>query len=200
MKTAQSKAIHDKFVLERRLKNRLSWFYWIPGLSLVNMILVIAGLKFRFIFGLGITEFINLVFLDLAKSLGFPFFVLVILLNILIFSVYGGLAVFGSKKNRTVILSGIIFYSFDILFLVFLADWLGILFHIFVLSFLINGYETINKIKALEKNGQIIITDEYDEKVSFSSPTFDNEFLRAASALVILLIAVITTYFLTGGR
>ena len=34
------------------------WFYWIVGLSIVNSLLAMGGAPIRFVFGLGLTQFV----------------------------------------------------------------------------------------------------------------------------------------------
>lgn len=48
--------------LENQMKGGLIWFYWIAGLSFINLIIFILGSNINFADELGITQVINVIF------------------------------------------------------------------------------------------------------------------------------------------
>jgi hypothetical protein len=47
----------ERRTLERQRRNGGQWFYWIAALSLINAALAFAGQEWRFILGLGVTQY-----------------------------------------------------------------------------------------------------------------------------------------------
>ena len=51
--------IEQKVRWEHALKGAAAWFLWVAGLSLINSVLHLSGLRFQFIFGLGIAQLVD---------------------------------------------------------------------------------------------------------------------------------------------
>lgn len=118
-----------------------NWFYWIAGLSVVNIVALIANLNFHFLAGLGLSEVVGAVatiFVQEGVSpllLAFP-----LILDILLVA---GLALVGYYSRRFVLpvfLIGIIVYILDGLLVLALGDMFMAGFHVFALIYLIRGY------------------------------------------------------------
>ena len=45
-----------------------NWFYWIAGLSLVNTILLYTGSEWVFVVGLGVTQLIDGIAIEIARA------------------------------------------------------------------------------------------------------------------------------------
>ena len=56
---AATATLMEKLRVEQVLKGSAGWFLWVAGLSAVNSILHLSGVKFQFIFGLGIAQLVD---------------------------------------------------------------------------------------------------------------------------------------------
>jgi hypothetical protein len=110
--------------LEQRLRSGASWFYWIAGLSIINMIVLHTGGDWSFIIGLGIAFLIGAA----SEIIG--------VLNSIIFSILvsGLFAVFGYAANKGKLwgfIVGLTIYALDTLIYLLVQDWASVGFHIF---------------------------------------------------------------------
>ncbi len=118
----------EKIKLEKGVKSGASWFFWIVGLSLINTIIIIIGGDWRFLIGLGLTEFAAGVAYGLGMSAIGP-----IIAFIIIGGIFGTLGYFALKRYTWAFVVGMVLYFLDGLIFLLVADWLSIAFHIFVL-------------------------------------------------------------------
>jgi hypothetical protein len=128
-----------------RLKNDflggISWFYWIGGLSLVNLgFLTLADRKF--IVGLGLTEVFYAFAMEAAQ--GMPWMAAAVLVSAL----FIGLGYMGRKGKKAYILGGLGFYILDAGILIMADDFLSLLFHAYAGFMIFRGYRALGKILA----------------------------------------------------
>lgn len=121
--------------------NGVGWFYWIGGLSLVNIGAGFVGRKF--IFGLGITEFIDAV-AQAGETTSLP----LLALSAVISLGFLGLGYMGRKGKQGYILAGLIIYAVDAIVLLTMEDWLSVAFHGFAGYSIFKGYQALKKILA----------------------------------------------------
>lgn len=117
------------------LKSGASWFYWIAALSLVNSVAAFAGVAWRFILGLGVTQFID----ALGAQLHGPTALITLGLNVLVTGIFVLFGFFAAKGHLWAFILGIICFLLDGLIFLLAQDWLGVGFHAFILFFLIRG-------------------------------------------------------------
>jgi hypothetical protein len=114
--------------LELRLARSANWFYWVAGLSLVNVFA--ARGNFEFMLGSGAVE--------VAPQFGQNVAIVVDVL------VIGGFALFGylaSKRHTWVFVVGMLVYAADGGLYVIAQDYLPAIFHAFVLYVLFLGLQ-----------------------------------------------------------
>ncbi len=161
----QFKKAQQFVALESSFKNGISWLYWIAGLSLVNMIVFIAGGGLSFLAGLGITElftgFVYGFYLSLGnvaqgtpllEALGVGGVVIISIFSIaaaLLFVIIG--LVSKKKRSPTVMIFGIVLYALDTILVLLAGALLYFLFHLFALYGLWQGYVALKKLRALSQ-------------------------------------------------
>jgi len=193
-----TRLLEAKLRLESRAKNGASWFYWIAGLSILNSIILIAGGSFTFIFGLAFTQVID-VFAALIESdlginspgiitfLGFG-------LDLAVAGVFAAIGYLARKRNRGIYILGGVLYAGDALVSLLFRDWLGVLFHLFVLHGLWGGMKAMRALAPVEAGAATIET----LRPAMTNPEEQRRsgrriaFLVAAIVLVCLLGYVIT--------
>ncbi len=156
MEGGQSSIVaEEQLKLERTFKQGVSWFYWIAGLSIVNSLIVVLGLNWNFLIGLGWTQVIDAIALLIGDAInpGQDLFILKLFalgIDIVIaasFVLIGYLAF--KKRNRPIYLIGIGLYVLDaILFLVF-GGWANLIFHLIALWGLFSGFRALSKLGTL---------------------------------------------------
>jgi hypothetical protein len=133
----------ERTTLERQRRNGGQWFYWIAALSLINAALAFAGQEWRFILGLGVTQFVH----EMAKSgsagtkAG-----LVGVAVIVVFAVIGQRAVLG---HGWAFVLGMTLFALDGALFVLIQDWAGVGFHAFALVMIGRGYMAARRLSPL---------------------------------------------------
>jgi hypothetical protein len=135
--------------LQRLMKSGAYNFYWIAGLSLANSIYFLFITRSVFVVGLGITQFLDTIFHNLALS--FPDSrELILWIGLLpdlficcVFVLCGYLAV---KRHRWAFIAGMILYGLDAVLTLVSGDVIGFGFHLFFLWFLFTGLQALDKL------------------------------------------------------
>lgn len=112
--------------LEQRLARSANWFYWIAGLSLVNVFA--ASTNYQFVLGSGAVE--------AAPAFGMTAAIAIDACVIGGFAVLGYLA---ARRHTWAFVLGMVLYALDGLIFLFAQDWLAAAFHAFVLYVLFLG-------------------------------------------------------------
>ncbi len=127
--------------LVRQHRNGSGWFFWIAGLSLVNIIMAIINGSWGFVFGLGTAEIIYYVAQELSYQLGSFVLTAGIALSLLLMGIFVALG-FGSRKGKNLcFILGFILYALDAILLVVLGDYMGALFHLYPLYCIFKGLQ-----------------------------------------------------------
>lgn len=128
-------------MLEQRRRSGARWFYWVAGLSLVNSLASLAGQKWRFVLGLGITQLAD----ALAAHSGRGFEVVAVLDAVIVasFVLLGRFALQGRAWAFGV---GAAIYAVDGLIFLGLRDWVGVAFHVFVLVMAVRGLDAARRL------------------------------------------------------
>ena len=128
-------------VLERNRRSGARWFYWVAGLSLVNSLAALGGQHWRFILGLGITQFADALAARSGHGLG-----IVALVDA---ALVGGFVVLGRCAQRGQVWAfgvGAAFYALDGLIFLAARDWVGVAFHVFVLVMTVRGLDAARRL------------------------------------------------------
>ncbi len=136
--------------LARRASSGATNFYWIAALSVINSIVSVFGGGMYFVVGLAISLLVDGFFLGMAEA--FPDAKLIAqLIGLVISAVLSALfAMFGYfaiKGKRWAFLTGITLYAFDTLLMLVFREWMGVLFHLFFLWGLFNGFRALNQLQ-----------------------------------------------------
>jgi hypothetical protein len=142
-------------LLERRVRSGARWFFWIAGLSLVNIFT--AGGGAFLVGGLAITVFVN-GFTSQLGSAGQGAGVAISVGIALLFAMFG---FFAWKLHGWAFIAGMILYSLDALMLVVpavlaghLPDlWLMAAFHLLILAWIFRGWRANSQLKAASPGG-----------------------------------------------
>ena len=129
--------------LERQRRNGGHWFYWVAGLSLANSALALAGQRWHFIIGLGITQVADA--LIAQASSGWMAAAALDLMLIGGFVLLGRCALGGQLWAFTV---GIALYALDGVIFLIARDWVGVGFHAFVLMMAVRGFQAGRRLSA----------------------------------------------------
>lgn len=119
----------QKLRVENALKGPASWFVTVAALSVVNSVLSMGGASIHFIFGLGITEFVD----ALAHQVGSAGYVLDLIINGVIAGVFVLIWKFARKGQGWAWYGGIALYALDGLLLLAFKDLLSVAFHAWAL-------------------------------------------------------------------
>ena len=125
----------------------ISWFYWIGGLSLVNIAFGVLADR-KFIVGLGITEvFDALAFGGAAVSYAW------VAASVLVSGLFIWLGFLGRKGKQGAILGGLVFYVLDGVLMAVSEDFLSLLFHAYAAFMIFKGFKALKQIVAAAGQG-----------------------------------------------
>lgn len=132
--------------LEKKVTSGARWLYWVAGLSGVNILLTHLEATWRFAIGLGVTELVYAVGMQLGSiGTAVGMFLTIIALGFLVF-----LGFFAAKQHSWAFILGIIALTLDTLLLIALTGTellVGIVFHVVAIVFLCLGYGALRKLK-----------------------------------------------------
>jgi hypothetical protein len=133
-------------------KGGANWFYWIAGLSIVNSVISLLQGGLGFIFGLGITQFVDAVGAAIVEERGDGAgLIRIIALGVSVFFA-GFFVLFGWLANQGMgwaFLIGMVLYALDGLLYLLVQDWLSLGFHGFALYCMFNGYTALRRLRIL---------------------------------------------------
>lgn len=118
-----------------------SWFLWLAGLSMVNSVLALSGAGLQFIFGLGLTQFVD----GMAHQAGSTGVFLDLVINGFIAGIFVLFWYFGKQGHKWAFIVGMSLYLIDGLLLLLVHAFLDAAFHLWVLYRLYQGYTTLSR-------------------------------------------------------
>jgi len=143
---ATANLIEQKLRAERVVKAGASWFLMVGALSLVNSVLSMSGAGIRFIFGLGIAEFVD-AFAKQAGQVG-------VVPNLIINACFAGVFVlfwnFAKKGEQWAFIVGMVLYAADALAVLAFKDILAVAFHAYAFFRIYRGMSGIQALKQYE--------------------------------------------------
>ncbi len=144
----------DTTVLQSQLTQATSWFFWVAGLSFANGLISTFGGSFGFLFGLGLTQFVDALTTGILRGAGSDSVVTLRFVNLGVDALIAGLlvmcGVFGRERRIGVYVGGLVFYALDAVLSLVFQDWLGGAFHAWVLWRLWGGLQALRELRALE--------------------------------------------------
>lgn len=137
--------------LENQFRSGANWFFSIAALSLVNSIGALAGSKWGFIIGLGLTQAIDGMASSVQGEGAGGARIVAFGLDVLVAGVIILFGVFARRRSRAAFVSGMVVYGLDGLIFLLVRDFLGIAFHVFALYCIYVGYKACKAILALQQ-------------------------------------------------
>jgi len=128
------------------VKAGASWFITVGVLSIINSVLSMSGGKIRFIFGLGIAEFVDAV----AHQAGQSGFALDLIINGFVAGVFVIFWNFARKGQQWAFLVGMALYAVDALVMLYFRDILAVAFHAYALYRIYSGMSGISALQQYE--------------------------------------------------
>jgi len=135
----------------QQLESGANWFYWIAGLSLVNLLISAFGSDWAFIIGLGISQVFTAIAQEYAKGVDSSMILAGILWMLafaasVFFVACGWLA---RRPSVAAFVVGMLAFGLDTLIYLLSADLIGVAFHVLALYFLWQGLVTARAIKKI---------------------------------------------------
>ena len=119
--------VEQKLRAERVVKTGAGWFLTIAILSLLNSGAAMTGAHIRFIFGLGIAQFVD----ALARQAGQTGFALDLVINGFVAGAFVLFWNFARKGERWAFIVGMALYVVDALVTLYFQDILAVAFHVY---------------------------------------------------------------------
>lgn len=144
----------DKPVVERRIKNAASWFYWIAGITLIYGIVDILGGDREPIFGLAVP-------IAFAEGHDTADHIVAAICGVISLPTYCVIAFLAGKGARWAFIVGLAFYAIDTLVFVVTSHWISAACHVYALFRIFQGIPAagrlaqINAAEKAQAQGQI---------------------------------------------
>jgi hypothetical protein len=151
MEDQGKKLIEEKLKIEKQFQSGADWFFWIAGLSLINSVLLLAGSKWGFIIGLGITRIIDEIGLVIAEKIGIAGKIIALIFDIIAAGVFVLFGVFARKRYKWAFITGMVLYALDGMIFLLVQDFLSVGFHVFALFCIFGGFKSLGKLSRLEE-------------------------------------------------
>jgi len=139
-------AVEQKLRAERVVKAGASWFITVGVLSIINSVLSMSGAGLHFIFGLGVTEVVDV----LAHQAGQSGFALDLVINGIVAGVFVLFWHFARKGQQWAFLVGMGLYALDALLMLYFKDILAVAFHGYGLYRIYSGMSGIPQLRNIE--------------------------------------------------
>ena len=143
---ALANVVEQKLRAERVVKAGANWFITVAALSMINSVLSMSGAGIRFIFGLGIADYVD----RLAHQAGQSGFALDLIINGFVAGVFVIFWNFARKGQQWAFLVGMALYALDGLVMLYLRDILAVAFHAYGLYRIYSGMSGIPALRAAE--------------------------------------------------
>jgi hypothetical protein len=148
----QKETDQEKETLEKQIESGANWFFAIAALSLLNSVMFLAGIDGAFFFGLGITQVIDGIMMEIGGEENLKAKVIAFALDLIVAALFVLLGVLAKKRFRRAFLIGTILYSLDALIFLLVQDFLGIIVHIVALCGMFKGLKAVFSLKRKPPN------------------------------------------------
>ncbi|HUS73779.1 MAG TPA: hypothetical protein VMY06_12010 [Sedimentisphaerales bacterium] len=142
--------------LKRQVESGANWFFWIAGLSLVNSALFLANIEWGFFFGLGITQIIDAIALEVGENAGQTARIVAFALDVIAASVFALFGFLSKKGRRWAFVTGMTLYVLDAMLFLVVKDFFGMAFHAFALYCIFNGFKASTALKAKIEDSSLV--------------------------------------------
>jgi len=147
----QNKEYEIAYQTVAQAKSGASWFYWIAGLSLINSIIFLSGGNWGFFAGLGITQVIDAIVLEINKSAeSSAMGIIAFVLDVIIAGIFILCGIWANKFQPWAFIVGMILYFLDGVLILILGAFLPAAFHAFALFMIARGFFAARQISAAQ--------------------------------------------------
>ena len=137
-------------ILKAKAARGASWFYWIAGLSLINLFAIIGNTDFRFVFGLGVSEFLGEWAKQAATNGSGSSDVAIAAGGSLAMTAFFALCGrFAHRPSVPAFVIGTLVFALDSLVFVVVKDWVAVAFHAYAIYALWQGFNAARQYKSL---------------------------------------------------
>ena len=153
-----SQANADLGRIIQRIHSGAGWFSAVGLFSFLNTLLGLFKTSRRFVIGLGATQIIDYIAMQLSQNSNNHtlFIVMNIGLNLLIAGIFLVLGWFAKREHGWAWLVGMALYLIDTGIMVWIQYWPGVIFHIIALVSMLLGYIAMLRKQKLLKNSSIV--------------------------------------------
>ena len=140
--TVERETLEERLKQEQKFEAGARWFHWLAGLSIINSIIVVAGGSWSFLFGLGITQIVTGAAVGLGEErpdLAVTAKIVGLLINLVVAGMFVLFGFLARRRKLWVFAVGMAIYVADAAIFVWVKDWLGLAFHVWVLMALYGG-------------------------------------------------------------
>jgi len=138
-KQKMTEKITQTLTIDKFYKSISGWYNAIGIFSIINTIGLALKWRVSFLLGLGVTQVIDSVFINLLGQ----YFMITGIISIIFSSIFFIFGFLSKKKNHPAIIVGMVLYGLDAVVMFILKFWIGFGFHVFILIVLISSYEKI---------------------------------------------------------
>lgn len=131
-------------LLQRRARRVATWFYWIAGASVINLLVALSGSKWHISMGLGVTQLLQ------EQFRGLPGIVAAVACMLLCV----GCGFLARNARVAVYAIGITLYALDTFIFVMAGDTMGIFIHFVLLFLLYRGLRASRTLLRLQVQGE----------------------------------------------
>ncbi|HEX7641314.1 MAG TPA: hypothetical protein VF472_03785 [Burkholderiaceae bacterium] len=130
-----------------------NWFYWIAGLSLVNLVAIATGANFRFIIGLGFSEMLGGWAKDMTTAGASDGAVMAACAGgVALTAFFAACGWFARRPSMVAFIIGMAVFALDTVVFVLAQDWIGVAFHAYAIYGLWRGVAAIRQYKAIAQS------------------------------------------------
>jgi hypothetical protein len=129
----------------RNIKRGANWFYWVAVFSLLNFLLVVSDASLSFLIGLGTTN----IFAHIGHELDARLLTCAGIATLVFIGLFIIFGYYSRKLKVWAFVIGMSLYFTDALLLVYIQDWLSLVFHIIALVFLFLGLNALFRYQKL---------------------------------------------------
>jgi MFS family permease len=138
--------------LRKNLCSSAGWFYWIAGLSILNTILILAGVEVSFVVGLGVTIVVDAIGMALVEQEGLDarvqWVTTILSVAFSLLFVFFGYA--GTRQWMALYVVGMVLYGLDAVLCLVLGSYMQFGFHLLALFFLYKAFPVLKELRAFE--------------------------------------------------
>lgn len=135
-----ARQVAQQEVLQQKVNAGASWFYWVAGLSIINLLAAFMGAQWTFIFALNSAQ----VLAALAQQMPLVYLVCVALIGLIAACGY-----FARGPSRIAFMAGMALYALDGLLLIYGKSWLNLIFHGYALYCIWKGLQAARQYTSL---------------------------------------------------